>query len=295
MRNNQERVRLKIRLMPLATLLQVFLPRWFTVYLARLLGIIYFFLAKKRRWLIYENMQHILGSGVTPKEIRRRTLRLFINYSICLTDLLRAPLLQREKLLSMVQFDGEKNFKQVIAKGKGVVLITAHIGNWDLAGVFLSRLGYKLVAVVEPIPQGVTQAMNRYRGIGGMELIPLTEKNSMEQVLEQKKILVLLADRDLTGRGLVLPCFDAKRSFPKGPAAFALKYEVPIILGYFVLNPKKGRPYLGVIEPEFHFQRCGDYKEDVFNLTQLIAQRINKLISEYPCQWFVFKADWIKS
>lgn len=295
MKNRQDKIKLRIRLMPLATLLQVFLPRWFTIWLARFLGIIYFGVAQKRRQLIYENMQHIFGSAIKASEISRHTRQLFINFAICLADLLRAPLLNKAKLLNMVQFVGEENFKQAIAKGRGVVLITAHIGNWDLAGVFLSRLGYKLVAVVEPIPKGVTQAMNRYRGIGGMELIPLTDKNNSERVLEQKKVLVLLADRDLTGRGFELPCFDAKRSFPKGPAAFALKYEAPLIFGYFVLNPKRGKPYLGVIEPEINFRKTGDFKEDVFNLTQLIARRINSLISEYPCQWFVFKANWLKA
>lgn len=287
---NQKRVDLKIKLMPLATLLQIFLPRWLTVWFATLLGNLFFLVESKRRNRIYENLNHILGSKATAQEKQRYARQLFVNYSKCLADLLRVPLLTKEKLVSMVEFDGLENFNQTLAKGKGAVLITAHIGNWDLAGVYMSRLGYKLIAVVEPIPKGVSAAMNRYRGLGGMELVPLTDKDTMNQILIQKKVLVLLADRDLTGRGLELTFFDAKRSFPKGPAAFALKYKVPLVFGYFILN--KGKPYQGVIEPEIIFNETGNFYQDVCNLTEQIVQRIKWLIAEHPDQWFVFKADW---
>ncbi len=278
--------------MSFATLLQFTLPRWFTIRVAKILGVMSFYSFKKRRDQIYENLTHILGSTTTPKKLRYYAIRTFINYAICMADLLRAPLITNEKLLKMVQVTGIENLNQTLTKGKGVVLCTAHIGNWDFAGIFMSKLNYKLVAAVEPIPQGFTEMMNRYRGLGGMELVPLTDKNYMAEALVKKKILVLLADRDLTGRGFELPCFNAKRSFPKGPAAFALRLKIPIIFGYFVLNPNSGKPYIGEIESEFKFPETDDYKEDVYNLTQLITQRINQLITKYPDQWFVFRADW---
>jgi lauroyl/myristoyl acyltransferase len=287
---NGKNAALRIKLMPLATLMQIFLPRWFTIWLATLLGNLFFLIAKNRSRRIYENLDHILGAKITEREKRRCARQLFINYSICLADLLRAPLLTKERLINMVDFDGAENLNQALAKGKGAILITAHIGNWDMAGVFMSHLGYKLVAVVEPIPKGVSTAMNRYRGLGGMELVPLTDKDTMNQVLLQKKILVLVADRDLTGRGLELNFFDAKRSFPKGPAAFALKYKVPLIFGYFILN--KGKPYKGMIEPEIIYRATGNFYQDVNNLTELFVQKIKNLVAEHPDQWFVFKADW---
>lgn len=283
---------IRIKLMFLATLCQVFLPRWFSIWVAKFFGSIYFWLAPKRRLMIYENMKHILGNDTPFTTINYFTKKFFRNYAICLADLLRAPLMTKEKLLAMVEFDGEANFKQALAEGKGAILISAHIGNWDLAGIFLSHLGYKLSAVVEPIPKGISDAMNRYRGLGGMELIALTDKERMEQILKQKKILILLADRDLTGHGFELPCFDARRSYPRGPAVFALKYQVPIVFGYLILNPQKGRPYLGVIEPRIIFTKSDDDDQAILNLTEAIAQRINQIIAKYPDQWFVFRADW---
>ncbi len=291
MRKEISTIKMKIILMSLATLLQFLFPRWFSIQIAKILGIISFYILKRQRERICKNLTHILDLSDDSDKLKFYAKRTFINYSICLADLLRAPLLTKNQLLSMVKFD-RKNFDRVLNKEKGLVLCTAHIGNWDLAGIFMSKLGYELAAVVEPIPQGFTEAMNRYRGLGGMELIPFTDKNNMDKALEQRKILVLLADRDLTYRGFELPTFKAKRSFPKGPAAFAIKYQVPIMLGYLLLNPKHGRPYLGLIEPEINFTETGNFKQDVYNLTLIIAQRINQLIAKYPDQWFVFKADW---
>jgi KDO2-lipid IV(A) lauroyltransferase len=283
---------LKFLLMPLATMLQFFLPRWLAIRAAIFFGNVGFRLMKKQRERICENLGHIWQHNATPQKIRNYARRTFVNYAIYITDLLRAPILTKKKLLSWVQFEGDENLRCALAKGKGVILCTVHIGNWDLAGVFLTRIGFKLVAAVEPIPEGVTEAFNRYRRVGGMEVIPFTATDSMTQALAKKKALVLLADRDLTGRGIELPCFDSKRSFPKGPAVLALRYKVPVLFGYFILSPQKGRLYRSVIEPEFNSFETGNFKQDVYNLTQMIAQRINQLISEYPDQWFVFQAEW---
>ena len=284
-------IKLKIRLMSLATLIQFILPRWFSVQVAKILGFLSYHILRNQRARIAKNLSHILPPPISKKTIVKYTRQTFINYAICLADLLRSPVLKKDQIISLVQVNLE-NFDRSVAEGNGVVLSSAHIGNWDFAGMFLSKLGYKLVAVTEPIPSGFTEAMNRYRGLGGMKLVSLTDKDQMNQSLERKSTLVLLADRDLTGKGFELPCFDAKRSFPKGPAAFALKYKAPLLLGYLILNPKPGRPYLGVIEPEIQYSETGDFKQDVYNLTQILSQRINKIIAQYPDQWFVFKADW---
>ncbi|MDH5186027.1 MAG: lysophospholipid acyltransferase family protein [candidate division WOR-3 bacterium] len=277
--------------MPIATIFQFLLPRWLAIRLAVVLGNICFILMKQRRERIYDNLGYILGSTAV-KNIRHYARKLFVNYAICMTDLLRAPLLTKEKLLAMIRFNDYNNFNQALAKGKGAILCTAHIGNWDLAGVFLSRIGYPLVAAVEPIGQGMTEAFNRYRGTTGMKLVSLNDTHNLVKSLTEKKVLVLLADRDLTGHGIELPVFDAKRSFPKGPAIFALRYNIPILFGYFVLNSKQNKPYFCGIEPEINFPKTDKFKQDVYTLTEIIAKRINRLIQEYPDQWFVFQADW---
>ncbi|MBM3316209.1 lysophospholipid acyltransferase family protein, partial [candidate division WOR-3 bacterium] len=166
-------------------------------------------------------------------------------------------------------------------------------GNWDLGGVFLSAREVPISAVVEPIPRGWTATVNRYRGALAMETIPIPDHRAIGRALERRRLLVLVADRDLTGRGIVLPAFGARRSYPRGPAVYALRYGTPVVVGCFVSQDRPGRPpYVATVEPPIEFTPSGDFDTDVPALTGIIARRLNALIARYPDQWLVFNAGW---
>jgi KDO2-lipid IV(A) lauroyltransferase len=174
-----------------------------------------------------------------------------------------------------------------------LVLVTPHLGNWDLAGVFLGARGYPISAVVEPIPRGWTRTFNRYRNATAMQTIPIPERRAIARALKDRRLLALVADRDFTGRGLPCPSFDAVRCFPKGPAAYALKFGTPVVLGYFVFQNRPGRPpYYACVEPPIEFSPSGDTTADIDRLTRLIADSLNRLIARFPDQWPVFRAAW---
>lgn len=278
-------------LMPLGTLIQFMLPRFLAVRIALLLGKLAFRLNNRQRLRLIENYRHILGPDAPEKKILQTARQAFENMAIFYADLLRIPVMKkRAALLGELN---RKQFDRVLSKGKGAILVTGHIGNWDLAGVFLTALGYPLSAVVEPVPGGWMKTFNRYRKALAMETIPIPERYRIIQALEKKRILALVADRDLTGRGIICPAFDAKRSFPKGPAVYSLRYNIPIVIGYFVRQSTKNRPpYLGVISGPIEFNPTGDLDADIVSLTQIIAQNLNQIIKQYPEQWLVFNAGW---
>lgn len=278
-------------LMPLGTLIQFMLPRFLAVRIALLLGKLAFRFNNRQRLRLIENYRHILGPDATEKKILQIARQAFENMAIFYADLLRIPVLKKRTAL-LGELD-RKQFDRVLSSGKGAILVTGHIGNWDFAGVFLTALGYPLSAVVEPVPGGWMKTFNRYRKALAMETIPIPERHRIIQALEKKRILALVADRDLTGRGIVCPAFDAKRSFPKGPAVYSLRYNIPIVIGYFVRQRTKNRPpYLGVISGPIEFNPTGDLDADIVSLTQIIAQKLNQVILQYPEQWLVFNAGW---
>ncbi|MEO0019476.1 MAG: lysophospholipid acyltransferase family protein [candidate division WOR-3 bacterium] len=278
-------------LMPLGTLIQFMLPRWVVVRIATFIGVIVYQFNHRQRRRLMENYYHILGKN-TPEEVIKKTARrAFKNLCVFYADLLRVPVMKKRTAL-IGEFD-RRTIDRVMQEKRGVILVTGHLGNWDLAGVFLSALAYPISAVVEPIPRGWTKTFNRYRRACAMETIPIPERERIRRAIEKKRVLALVADRDLTGRGILCPAFDAHRSFPKGPAVYALRYNVPIVIGYFVRQQKKNRPpYLGVIEAPLEFHPTGDMDNDIKNLTLLIASRLNELIRRYPDQWLVFNANW---
>ncbi len=277
--------------MPVGTLWQFILPRFLVVLIAYILGTIFFFLNSRQRSRLIENYRHILGTN-TPDEILRKTaLQAFRNLAIFYADLLRIPMMK--KRVAILGELNPKNLNATLAQGKGAILVTGHIGNWDLAGVFLSALGYPLSAVVEPVPGGWMKTFNRYRSACAMETIPIPERHRIIRALLKRRIVALVADRDLTGRGILCRSFDARRSFPRGPAVYSLRYNIPILVGYFVRQKKRNRPpYRGVIYGPLEFKPSGDQETDIINLTNLVAQELNRTIAMYPDQWLVFKAGW---
>ena len=278
--------------MPLGTLVQFMLPRWFFVPLARLAGILLCRLDHRRRAGVIDNCRHILGSGADPAEVQAIVRRTFIHLAVNYLDLLRMPVLKRRVTRLVAADTGPLD--RALARGRGAIMVTAHIGNWDLAGVYLTALGYRLSAVTEPIPAGWSKTFNRYRGVVGMETIPLTNRSAMVRALRRNRVFTLVADRDLTRNGVRCPAFDAHRYFPKGPAAYSLKYDVPIIIGHMLFDHRPGRPpYRARMDPPIEYEPVGDRKQDIRNLTLVVARRLNELIGQHPDQWLVFRADWV--
>lgn len=133
---------------------------------------------------------------------------------------------------------------------------------------------------------------SKLRSKTGMEILPIENRDSMKKIikgLKENKILVLLGDRDITGSGVKVTFLDGEYKLPRGPALLALKYDVPIVTGFFIKEDKK---YIATVEPEIPVKRSGNIGEDIRNLTQIIAQRLESQIKAYPTQWYVFQMDW---
>lgn len=277
--------------MPMGTLVQFMLPRWVVKPIASFAGLLAWRFNHRQRRRLEQNLRHILGASTPETTIRASCRRTFQNLVMNYLDLLRGPVLRR-RLTTLCEFDPTV-LDSVMSQGRGLMLVTGHIGNWDFAGAFLAALGYPISAVVEPIPGGWTKTFNRYRSVTSLETIPIPDRRAIARALQNRRLLALVSDRDLTGRGLLLPAFDATRSYPKGPAAYALRFGTPIVIGYLLFQDKPGHPpYYACIEPPLQFVPTGNNEADVERLTAVLAERLNRVIARYPEQWLVFNAGW---
>jgi KDO2-lipid IV(A) lauroyltransferase len=289
------RRQIQFYLMPLGGLLQSFIPRWLALRIAWLLVWLAFPFLKSQRRVIAENFRYILGRELKRGEGDAFARRVMRNYATCMADLLRSPQLCRRRTLDrLVPFrENIEELDRRLAGGKPLILVTGHCGNWDLAGIYLAYLGYPIVAVFERITRGMSDVFNRFRGTSGMGLIGLDERRQMTRAIESGKLFVLVGDRDLRGNGQELPWFSGRRTFPRGAAAFSLRYNVPIVIGYLVLEPgDSGCRYRAVVEPVTDFRPSGDHGADVEALTAQVVQRLERVVAKYSEQWFVFQPKW---
>ena len=268
-----------------------FLPYGWARTIALAAGDLSWLLLKERRRILEENLFRT-ASG-KDKETRRNLGRAtFRNFALCSIDFLRLPFLSREEVIRQVEIHGLENLDQALAQGRGAILVTGHLGNWDFAGAYLAALGYPIHAVGEDLAPETYAVYERYRGATGMKIISLSGAAlPCLRVLKQKELLVLVGDRAIHGQGLTVDFCGGRRVLPEGPAAFVLKTGAALVIGHLILNPGGSeKRYQGVISPVITPQAAG--AQDVPGFTQAISDALSEAVKRYPDQWFVFQPQW---
>ena len=290
MPRNRERRAAITWLMPLGTLVQFMLPRWVMVRIARLAGTITYHLNRRGRERLMDNCRHVMGKDTPEPEIKAAARRLFIHLVTNYLDLLSIPVI-RKRVTALVEFDPQAA-DRMMAEGRGLVVVTGHIGNHDLAGTFMAASGYPISAVFEPVPGGWADTFNRYRGATAMETIPVSDRRAMARALLRKRMLALVSDRDVTGNGMLCPAFDSYRYYPKGAAAYALRLRIPLLVAACLFQHEPGRRPYYMHYRQLEYTPSGDMDFDVRALTSRIADELNSIIREHPDQWLVFNGAW---
>jgi len=184
----------------------------------------------------------------------------------------------------------------VLKGGKGAILLTAHIGNWELGGVVLSRLGYPALAVALPHKERpVNNLFNQQREEHGVQIVPmnLAVRRSLE-TLSRNKCVALVGDRNFTSGGETLSFLGRSVSFPPGPAMFSWRTGAPIV-PIFMIREKDDRFSLFVEEPIYPPPVERNERENgrVRDLMEKYIAVIEQKVRQYPTQWLMFRKFWI--
>lgn len=229
------------------------------------------------------------------KNVRREVREVFRNFGRYLLEFFRMDkYLDKEFINQHIKIENIHYVDQVLAGKKGGILLTAHVGNWELGGVVMGMLGYPIVAVALPHKERpVNDLFNRQREMRGVKIVQTggTIRKCIE-ALRENKIVALLADRDFGMRGEPLDFLGRKTIIPKGPAVFSLKTGAPIIPG-FLIRTQEDSFFLKFEEPIYPPQ-SGDEQENLLSVMKAYAAVIERKIREYPSQWLMFREFWIK-
>jgi len=247
--------------------------------------------ADKDRQAVRENLKTIFPEK-TEREIRRLKIRMFRNFAKYLVDFFRFSKLDTEYIKRNIKIENIHYIDEALAKGKGVIALSAHIGNWELGGVVIALLGYPFWAVALPHKhKAVNNFFNSQRESKGMMVIPLGKAvRRCFNLLKENKIVALAGDRDFTERGLVLDFFGKPAFFPEGPVAFALKTGAVIVPVFMVRN--KDDSFTLKIEKPVEFNPTNDKGRDLVELIKRYKMIFEDYIRRYPEQWYMFRRFW---
>lgn len=267
------------------------LPTWCSYTVVEHLGSfgLRFYRPQKRNAL--RNMRRLLGPDASRAEVQSRVDAVFRNYGKYMVDLLRLPSLGSDVLLSSIKVDGIEHIDEALARGRGLILVTGHIGNWDHAGAVLSAQRYAVAVVVDTLtPPRWNAKVQAIRRELGMNAIP-TENGirDMVQVLRRNQILGILIDKPLSDGGAEVQFLGRQTRVPAGAATLALRTGAMIVPAVIVRDGDQFRAHVGEpIRPE----KSGDRSADVQVMTQCIMSRLEGWIRQYPEQWFMFRDMW---
>ncbi len=221
------------------------------------------------------------------QDLVRDALRSYARYW---REVFRLPVTPSEQVVAGMRTTGEPAFRAALASGRGVVLALPHSGNWDHAGAWCGATGAPFTTVAERLrPASLFDRFVTFRESLGMEVLPLTGGDRppaevLQERLEAGGMLCLLADRDLSARGVEVQFFGAATRMPAGPAALALRTGaalVPVTLAF-------GGPgeWLCTFHPEVAHT-------DVAAMTQQVADAFARGIAEHPADWHMLQRLWL--
>lgn len=239
------------------------------------------------------NLRRVLGEGLHGRELGRLSREVFVSYARYYIDSFRLPSRTASEVEAGFTVEGYEHVEEALAAGVGPILALPHLGGWEWAAFWLTRIkGERVSAVVEELrPPELFEWFSGLRRDLGMDVIPLGPGAGAAVIsaIKQRHITCLLSDRYLSGGGVPVEFFGERTLLPSGPATLALRTGAPLLptVVYF-----RGAACHGVVRPPIPAERQGRLRDDVARITQLVARELELLIAPAPEQWHLLQPNW---
>lgn len=256
-------------------------------------GLAVFLFSPNKRQIVRDNLARPTGRKMGWWESNMLALRGYFSYSRYWVEALGLARLSRRELSSRMSFNGFENVFTALGQGKGVIITTPHLGNWDFGAAWLASGGHPITAVMEQLePRELFDWFSGHRISFGVKVIPASASafGELAKTLVRNEVVALVADRDIISSGVTVPFFGEAASVPQGVALLSLRTGAPIIPAAVYMLPGGGH-YAVAMEP-IRFTRTGRLRDDVAELTGLLVSRYESLIRAAPTQWHLFQPNW---
>ncbi|MDP1821046.1 MAG: phosphatidylinositol mannoside acyltransferase [Acidimicrobiales bacterium] len=248
-------------------------------------------LPEKRR-IAARNIQRA-RPDLTGRALERAVTETFESYARYYLESFRLPGTSAADLDAGFSTEGYEHIEAARAAGKGAIMALPHLGGWEWAGLWLSRVrDIPVTVVVERLdPPSLFEWFVELRHQFGMEVVALGPEagTATSRALKANHLLALLCDRDLAGTGPEVEFFGERTTLPGGPATLALRTGAPILpTAIYFDGPRRH----AVVKPPLDTARRGGLREDVARITQDVAHALEDLIRAAPQQWHLLQPNW---
>ena len=258
---------------------------------ARLGSLVYYILPKYRRQTLV-NLKLAFGEEKTSLELKEIARKVFENLGKNAFELIQFPKLNEGNIDKLVTIKNPDIMKKAFENGKGAIIITAHIGNWELMAATLRIKGYPGVTVGRRIYfEKYDRYLNYLRRVHDVNVIYRDESpRKILSTLKSNKIVGIVADQDVDSvEGVFVDFFGRSAYTPSGPAAIARVSGAAMIPTFII---RKNGCHELIFEKPIELVDTGDREKDLVDNTQKWSSVVESYIRQYPEQWVWMHRRW---
>jgi len=264
------------------------LPAWISYPIADRVGDTIFLVWPRVRRNMITALATLLHTDENDPEVKKTARRCTRNFSKYIVDLFRYAYPSRDFFKKNIKMSGMEHIEVARAEGKGIILVSFHLGNLDLGIRFLSSLGYPVHAIVDNLSSGQLDAfLQNPRKTGGTRLINVKEASTkLLDILHKNEILAMMVDNPNCMKGARVKLGERWVILPSGPATLSLRTGARLIPCGMVRT--SNTTFKGIVGKPIEYQPCGKLSEDVPAITQRMAAALEEITRQFIDQWYVF-------
>ena len=268
------------------------IPKNQLLFFGKMLGNLLYYLAAPQRHIVRRNLQfsHIESS---PQQIQRLAKRIFQHFGITILELLQMTCFSQKELLTSLRVENKEILIEALASQRGIVLVSAHLGNYEMAWQYVPcYFGRQIVGVAKKMRNvWLDRFIHQIRtSFGNRILYKKGALPEMMQTLRQGEIVGILMDISRRFEGVEVTFLGRRATATPAAALLGIRCKSPIIPAFCHRN---GNGKLVVrLERPIEIQRTKDLRFDLQKNTQLITDRVEQAVRNYPEQWNWMLRRW---
>jgi KDO2-lipid IV(A) lauroyltransferase len=270
------------------------LPLKWVYRIAVFLSDLQYYLSPNDRRAVKNNLRVILPLRENINSLSKEVFRNFGKY---LVEFFRMPTqLNRDYLRDHVKVKNLDYLQKVLQQGKGAIVLTAHLGNWEAGAMVLSLLGYPIMVIaLSHKERPVNRLFNIQREATGVKVVPihLAMRRCLE-TLKNNQLVGMAADRDFTASGEEIEFLGKKTLIPKGAAVLSSRTGAPILPTFLIRE--RDDTFTLMIHPPLYppkLVREGEVERQVIlSIMKEYTAILEEEIRQYPTQWLMFREFW---
>ena len=257
---------------------------------ASLLAILVYFTSKRRR-VAYTNLKSAFPDS-TPSDRKRWVKEMFQHLGMNGVEIVRFPILRPEDLNRLVTTHGYERYLARRDSKKGLILLTAHLGNWEFSQIMEGLRGRTMSVLARRQKfRRLDQFLNALRELhGSVSVAKGAGVRDLYRALREGRTIGVLGDQSGGDNGVWVRFFGRLTTSPRGPIALALKLDATLLP---VFSTRRKGPYHDIFfDPPIELLRTGDFEKDIQVNTQTYIRLLEAYLKKYPGQWLWGHKRW---